>query len=66
MTPEERRQLLADGACRVREACEFTGLSRAYLYQLMDSGRLPYVHVGRARLIPRRALLELLESGWRR
>lgn len=51
--------LLSDGLVTVREAAAFLNLSRSTLYALMEQGRLPYTRIGRARRIPRRALIEL-------
>jgi excisionase family DNA binding protein len=55
-------ELLRDGALGLPEASAFTGLGRSKLYELMDSGRLAYVKEGTRRLIPKRALQELLAS----
>jgi excisionase family DNA binding protein len=49
--------LLAEGLISVSEAAEFLGVSRSMVYVLMEDGQLPYVKIGRARRIPRRALL---------
>ncbi|NLG85335.1 MAG: helix-turn-helix domain-containing protein [Firmicutes bacterium] len=38
----------------------FLGIKRSTLYQLMEGGILPFVKLGRKRLIPRRALVQLL------
>jgi excisionase family DNA binding protein len=51
--------LVADGLSTVPEGQSFTRLSRAKLYDLMAHGKLPFVLIGRRRLIPRRALVEL-------
>lgn len=61
LSPERKRELLADGVCSLEEAKAFTGLKRTKLYDLMAVGELPYVKIGGARRIPRRALVELLE-----
>jgi excisionase family DNA binding protein len=52
-------ELVADGLNTITEAQEFTRLSRSDLYARMERGELPYVKLGRRRLIPRRALAEL-------
>lgn len=49
--------LVEDGLMTVAEATEFLRVSRAYLYQLMQSGQLPYSKLGRNRRIPRRAVV---------
>jgi excisionase family DNA binding protein len=58
---EER--LLGDGLESIEEATTFVGLSRSTLYGLMDRGELPYVKIGRRRLIPRAALVDLARRG---
>jgi excisionase family DNA binding protein len=55
-------ELLQDGLEDIKEAVRFLSLSRSKVYQLMDSGQLTYVQFGRARRIPRRALLDLAAS----
>jgi excisionase family DNA binding protein len=52
--------LFGDGSVTVAEAARFTGLGRTSLYDLMTAGELTYTKVGARRLIPRRALVELL------
>jgi len=59
-SPEELRYAaVVDGLVTVAEATAFLGLSRSKVYALMDTGRLSYVKLGRARRIPRRALVAL-------
>ncbi len=52
----------------IKEAARRLGLSRAKLYQLMESGELVYVKFGKARRIPLAGLAELvarnLRGGW--
>ena len=38
----------------------FSGLGRSFLYEQMKAGRLPFVKIGAARRIPRRALQRFL------
>lgn len=61
--------MVEEGLLSVREAARFLSVSRSTLYELMESGQLHYVKLGRARRIPRRAVLELaarnLRGGWR-
>ncbi|MFC7381931.1 helix-turn-helix domain-containing protein [Sphaerisporangium rhizosphaerae] len=40
----------------VPEAVNALSISRAQLYRLMDSGAIPYLHIGRSRRIPLSAL----------
>ena len=62
--------LVQDGLVTVVDAMRFTGLSRTTIYALMETGQLAYAKIGRARRIPRRALVELaatnLRGGWSR
>lgn len=44
----------------IEEAVGLTRLSRTTLYELMRAGRLTYCRIGRRRLIPVRALDELV------
>ena len=55
--------VVEDGALTVVEATGVSGVRRSSLYKLMGSGRLPFVKVGKRRLIPRNALRELLAGG---
>jgi excisionase family DNA binding protein len=54
--------VVGDGFATVPEAARFLGLSRAKLYQMMDTRQLAYAKFGRSRRIPRRALHELARS----
>ena len=47
-------------AYSVDEAAELTGLSRDLLYDQMRSGNLPYIKIGRRRLITRQHLQHFL------
>jgi excisionase family DNA binding protein len=55
--------LLRDGVLSVREATEFSRLSKSVLYQLMAAHDLEFVKAGRRRLIPKRALIAYLGRG---
>lgn len=59
MTPQQL--LVSDGVMDVRAAASLLGISRSKVYELMK-GTLPFLKLGRRRLIPRRALIELLAS----
>ena len=45
--------LLREGCMSVREFCRETGLSKSTVYGHMASGDLPFIKIGRRRLIPR-------------
>lgn len=55
-------ELVSDGLVTVPEAAAFLSLSRSTLYALMERGDLPYVRIGAARRIPRKALVALALS----
>jgi excisionase family DNA binding protein len=40
----------------VAEAARVLGISRSYCYELVQEGVLPYLQLGRCRLVPRAAL----------
>ncbi len=55
---------LADGerlVLKVAEAGELLGISRAFAYELVARGELPVIRLGRRRLVPKRALLALVD-----
>ncbi|OUM99331.1 MAG: hypothetical protein BAA04_09720 [Firmicutes bacterium ZCTH02-B6] len=53
-------ELVRDGAMTIAEACRFAGVGRSYIYEAMARGELPFLKIGAARRIPRRALEEWL------
>jgi excisionase family DNA binding protein len=55
--------VVEDGLRTVEEARAYTRLSRSALYALMERGELAYTKIGRRRLIPHRALLDLAQRG---
>jgi excisionase family DNA binding protein len=61
--------LFDDGLITVPEASKFLGISKSKLYEMMDAGELRYAKFGKARRIPKRALIELaqasLRGGWK-
>lgn len=61
-SPTEPAAVWGDGAMRLIDAVKFSGLSRNELYSLMGAGDLPFFCTGRHRVVPRRALVRLLES----
>ncbi len=48
---------------RVEEAAELLGISRSLGYELVASGQLPSVRLGRRIVVPRRALDAILGQG---
>lgn len=54
---------VADGALTVAKAVEFSGLTRTELYRRMGNGELPFIKMGKRRLIARNALRALLAKG---
>jgi hypothetical protein len=55
--------LVEDGLMTVPEAQEFSRLSRSDLYARMERGDLAYCKLGKRRMIPRRAMVELARQG---
>jgi excisionase family DNA binding protein len=45
----------------VAEAGAMLGISRAFAYELVGRGELPVIRLGRRRLVPKVALLAILE-----
>ncbi|VTR97847.1 unnamed protein product [Gemmata massiliana] len=52
--------LLADGSMTVRQAAEWSGISRSELFALMHGGHVEWFRRGKNNLIPRRSLNEYL------
>jgi excisionase family DNA binding protein len=50
----------------VAEAGELLGISRAFAYELVARGELPVIRLGRRRLVPKVALVALIEGGQKR
>ena len=46
----------------VQEAGELLGISRAFAYELVARGELPVIRLGRRRLIPKVALVALVQG----
>jgi len=57
-----REDIAADGAVSVAEAAVFVGLGLTELYARMNAGELPFVKLGRRRVIPKRALVAMLAA----
>jgi excisionase family DNA binding protein len=49
-------------AVRVAVACQLTGLGRTTIYELIKSGKLRSVKIGRARLIDKASLRAMLDG----
>jgi len=56
---EEPEDIVSEGLMTVAAASEFLSIGRSKLYDLMDSGELRYVKLGRSRRIPRRSVHQL-------
>ena len=59
------RELVADGLVTITEAELLLRLGRTSIYRLMADGSLPFVRIGRARRIPRRAVINLAAAALR-
>lgn len=54
----ESREIVRGGLLSLAEVRVFLGgVSRGFLYAEFESGRLPFVKVGRRRMVPRNALV---------
>jgi excisionase family DNA binding protein len=56
-------EIVEGGLRTVKEAQAYTRLGRTTLYGLMERRELEFVKIGRRRLIPHRALVELAGRG---
>ena len=59
------RELTTDGLATVKQASIFLSVGRSTIYQLMDSGELPYCKIGRARRVPWLAIHKLVADSLR-
>lgn len=50
--------LVEDGMVTIEAAARFLSVGRSTIYVLLDRGDLPSLKIGKARRIPKRALLE--------
>ncbi len=46
----------------VDQAAKFLGIGRVKLYEMMNRGELRYAKIGRRRVVPKRALVEVLAA----
>lgn len=60
MKTNNQRTMVADGLVKPSEAAKILGICRAKLYNLMGSGELQSLKIGRARRIPRGALVDFM------
>ncbi len=51
-----------EGLARVEEAARYLAIGRTTIYELLDSGALPSVKIGKARRIPWTALEKLASA----
>lgn len=56
---EINNEILDDGLERVADAARFLGISRSFIYKLLNAGVLPSVKIGNSRRIPIRAVRKL-------
>jgi excisionase family DNA binding protein len=52
-------------ACSVPEAARLLGISRAFAYELVARGELPHLRLGRRIVVPRAAIVELVDGAVR-
>ena len=63
MSTEIEKLIPLRPAFRVAEVAELLGVARASVYSHIEAGHLAAVHLGKTVLIPRSALIALLEEG---
>jgi hypothetical protein len=63
MAEIERVRLFEAGAVDLRGLAVEYGISRSRAFELMRAGKLAYTRNGTKRLVPRRAIEELLAAG---
>lgn len=56
------RDLVSAGLVGIREACEFLGIKKSALYELMQT-ELSWTRIGSQRKIPKNALVEYAAKG---
>ena len=66
METQSQTELVADGLQRIKDAADFLGVSRSFIYRLITEGVLPTVRIGRSRRIPIRAVHELAVTNLQR
>lgn len=52
--------VVADGVLTVKEACDFLKVGKSEVFKLMGSGELRSLKIGKRRLIPKKAAVDLL------
>jgi excisionase family DNA binding protein len=63
MNAGQSPEMLDAGLITIKETARLLGMSVGFVYAEMDKRRLPWVKLGRARRIPRAAVLALMEKG---
>lgn len=56
------QEMVKDGLMRISKAAKFLDISRSMMYQLLNSGEMRSVKIGRSRRIPIRFLYEFAEK----
>lgn len=59
MVQEPEKELLA---ISVQEAGKLLGISRGLIYEAVRTSQIPHIRIGRRIIIPRTALIKLLEG----
>lgn len=58
----DNQEMVKDGLMRISKAAKFLDISRSMIYQLLNSGEMRSVKIGRSRRIPIRFLHEFAEK----
>lgn len=56
----DAENMMMDGAFSVEQVSEFASISKTEVREQMKNGRLPYLAIGRRRLVPKRAVYKFL------
>jgi excisionase family DNA binding protein len=52
----EQAEVAREGFASIKDVESYLSVSRSTIYQLMDSGKLPFAKIGKARRIPWQAI----------
>ena len=61
-SPKLQKQILADGWLKQTEAAAFLGCSPKHVFDLQRRGKLAWGRLGRGRMVPRLAMIELMRG----
>ena len=56
------QEIVTEGLERITQSAKFLGVSRSFVYRLINEGVLPSVKIGKSRRVPIKAVRELAAS----